>query len=133
MIVGIIFLFVSVLFLILGKAIADRVAEIELWQESIFSKFDKASFWGCKDYSWVRKDHKNKIIDWLLHNPLVFVTDIWHLANTVQRIGIYLIFLACWFIGEQSLLFYSIMVFIFVLVNVFGFHIVYHYLLKKRQ
>lgn len=134
MILYICFLTLGLLFLIFGKAVSDRVNHIDLWSESIFSKFDKSSFWGCKDYSWIRKDHPNKILNWLLHNPLVFLTDIWHLANSMQRLGIYFSMVGCWFASNLSAFeFFIYLIPAFILTNILGFHITYHYILKKRK
>jgi hypothetical protein len=97
-------LFVGAVLLGLSKAVADTVAEKPLWDKSIFNKialrfnnsYENAinSWWGCKDFTWTRKDKENKILNYLFHNQLVGLTDIWHFANTVRSVStIYILFI----------------------------------------
>ena len=87
MMVVLIMLALSGLVVGLFKAIADIVDHADTWSGSVFSKKGIGSFWGSKDFTWRRKDHPNKIIDWLLHGPLVMFTDIWHFANAMRVVG----------------------------------------------
>lgn len=118
-----------------GKAMADICDNYSVWSTSVFSSFDKESFFGSKESTYKRKDHPNPIIDWLLHNPLVFVTDIWHTANTVRRLGIYSLVVFCTHFGDLinaaiiEGLFLAIAVAVF---NMVGFHLMYHHFLRKK-
>lgn len=127
--------YLSCLLIIVGKAIADITADITAWESSIFSKFtSKDSFFGSKDFSYIRKDNPNKIINWLLHNPLVFVTDIWHLANTITRIGIYSSIVFAIFLGNlitPNVLNVASIVGSYILMNIFGFHLMFHWVMRK--
>jgi hypothetical protein len=70
------------------KAIADTCSHIDIWTDSIFNngKRKETDFLGPKDKTWIRKDHDNKILNWLFHFPLVMFTDIWHLANAINTL-----------------------------------------------
>lgn len=130
-----ILLALSLFFLTFGKAIADIVSEEDIWRKSWFSKFDINSYLGCKDYTWKRKYTNNKITTWLLSNPLVFLTDIWHLANTIQRLGLYLAIVCAIYLHQSTninLLNVSIFISIFIGINTIGFHIFYHYVFLKK-
>ena len=48
---------------------------------------------GPRDKTWIRKDHPNKVINWLLHYPLVWVTDIWHFANSINILSVIFTFI----------------------------------------
>lgn len=117
-----------------GKAVADICDNYSVWSTSVFSKFDKGSFFGSKEFTYKRKDHANPIINWLLHNPFVFVTDIWHTANTIRRVGIYSLVVFCTHFGDLinaaiiEGLYLAIAVAFF---NMVGFHLMYHSFLKK--
>lgn len=128
--VGIVLLFISVFLVFTGKAIADTVSNEVSWANSIFSKNHIESFWGSKDRTWKRKYRENKIMNYLFSTILVWTTDIWHFANTIRRIGIYLGILAA-LIVNTSLLNELIIVSTYILLNVVGFHLLYTYILKK--
>jgi len=128
--VSIIFLFISVFLVFTGKAIADTVSNEASWSKSIFSKHDIDSFWGSKDHTWKRKYRDNKIMNYLFSTLLVWTTDIWHLANTLRRLGIYLgIFLALTI--STNLLSELIIISTYIILNIVGFHVLYTYFLKK--
>ena len=119
-----------------GKAIADVTSNETHWEQSVFSKNPKDSFLGSKEHTYVRKDHDNKVIDWLLHNPLVFLTDIWHTANTIRRVGIYFAITLGIIIGKfvvLALFQIGIIILVFIIFNMLGFHIVYHYILRNKK
>jgi len=128
--VGFILLFVSVCLVFTGKAVADTVSNEVSWANSIFSKNHIESFWGSKDHTWKRKYKKDKILNYLFNTIFVFTTDIWHLANTIRRLGIYLGILAA-LIVNTTLLNELIIVSTYILLNVVGFHLLYTYILKK--
>jgi hypothetical protein len=128
--VGFILLFVSVCLVFTGKAVADTVSNEISWTNSIFSVYDIESFWGSKDHTWKRKYKEDKILNYLFNTIFVFTTDIWHLANTIRRLGIYLGILAA-LIVNTTLLNELIIVSTYILLNVVGFHLLYTYILKK--
>jgi hypothetical protein len=128
--VGFILLFVSVCLVFTGKAVADTVSNEVSWTNSIFSVYDIESFWGSKDHTWKRKYKEDKILNYLFNTIFVFTTDIWHLANTIRRLGIYLGILAA-LIVNTTLLNELIIVSTYILLNVVGFHLLYTYILKK--
>jgi hypothetical protein len=128
--VGFILLFVSVCLVFTGKAVADTVSNEISWANSIFSVYDIESFWGSKDHTWKRKYKEDKILNYLFNTIFVFTTDIWHLANTIRRLGIYLGILAA-LIVNTTLLNELIIVSTYILLNVVGFHLLYTYILKK--
>jgi len=128
--VGFIILFISVFFIFTGKAIADTVSNEVSWSNSVFGLNDIDSFWGSKDHTWKRKYKEDKILNYLFNTIFVFTTDIWHLANTVRRLGIYLGILAA-LIVNTTLLNELIIVSSYILLNVVGFHLLYTYILKK--
>ena len=128
--VGFILLFVSVCLVFTGKAVADTVSNEISWTNSIFSVYDIESFWGSKDHTWKRKYKEDKILNYLFNTIFVFTTDIWHLANTIRRLGIYLGILAD-LIVNTTLLNELIIVSTYILLNVVGFHLLYTYILKK--
>jgi hypothetical protein len=135
--ISIIILFViSILFLTIGKAISDVVSEEDIWRKSTFSKYNIDSYLGCKDYTWKRKYHTNKIINWLLSNPFVFLTDVWHLGNTFQRLGLYLSIVNGILFGLMipfNVFFICVFIGLYIVFNVIGFHIFYHYLFLKGK
>ena len=124
-----ILLTIGLLCLIFGKAVADTVAHKDLWDKSIFSRWSETSFLGPKDKTWIRKyRYKNAILKYLFSTILVATTDLWHLANTVTRVGIYLSVYAGILLSYDHAL---LVVTVFAIWNTLGFHIVYTYLLKK--
>ena len=128
--VGFILLFVSVCLVFTGKAVADTVSNEISWTNSIFSVYDIESFWGSKDHTWKRKYKEDKILNYLFNTIFVFTTDIWHLDNTIRRLGIYLGILSA-LIVNTTLLNELIIVSTYILLNVVGFHLLYTYILKK--
>ena len=132
-----ILLLLSCGFIFIGKAIADIVSNEVHWNQSILSQLGaEDSFWGHKDASWVRKDNNNLILNFLFHTILVFVTDIWHLANTFRRVGIYLSILFSILLGNAVAInfnFLSWVVLLFISLNVVGFHVFYHYVLRLKK
>ena len=129
-------LYLACVFIFLGKAIADITSNKTSWKDSIFSKNAIDSFFGSKEYTYVRKDHQNPVLNWLFHTILVPFTDIWHLGNSIRRVGIYLAVTFSMTIGnkiESPWWFYMILILVFILMNVGGFHVFYHYILRKKR
>lgn len=128
-------LYLSCFFIFIGKAIADIVSNKTHWNLSVFSKNnDEDSFWGHKDATWVRKDHDNFILNMLFHGILVFLTDIWHFANFIRRIGIYLSVIFGIMVGiylSFNILTIFLIISVYVCLNIFGFWIFYHIVLRK--
>lgn len=128
MIISTIILIIGSSLLGISKAIADTVQHIDIWSQSIFSAALETSFWGPKDKTWKRKDHKNKIINWLLHYPLVWVTDVWHCANTVNSFSIILLLVSVYYTDIHLLIIISL----FYTINSISFNLFYHLILKKN-
>ena len=131
---------ISCFFIFIGKAIADIVSDEVHWNQSIFSDWGaEDSYWGHKDASWVRKDHDNFLMNYLLHTILVFVTDIWHTANTIRRIGIYASLAFGILLGFSLSKDFDmvnnlpLIIFGFMVLNIGGFHVFYHTLLRKGK
>lgn len=137
LIFGIIGFYSACCCIFLGKAIADITSNEVHWKESIFSKKNTIdSFWGSKDHTWIRKDYENKLKNTLYHTFLVFTTDVWHLANTLRRIGIYLAIIFSMLIGNAGILNLwqqCIIILVFIMMNVVGFHVFYQYVLRKKK
>lgn len=76
-----------------SKAVSDIVSHVDLWNKSIFKKYSETSFYGPKDKTWIRKDNDNKFINFLLHYPFVFLTDIWHFSNAINNLCIIFVIL----------------------------------------
>ena len=132
--VGFIILFISVFFIFTGKAIADTVSNEVSWLNSVFGLNDIDSFWGSKDHTWKRKYKEDKILNYLFNTIFVFTTDIWHLANTIRRIGIYLAILGSLMIDiELDFGGALLIVFIYMIMNILGFHLLYTDILKYKQ
>jgi hypothetical protein len=113
----------------LSKAFADITSDIEIWNTSILSNYQADSFFGPKDETWVRKDHDNKIINWLLHGPLVWVTDIWHFANAFNIIFIILSFIVFYYAnGNINVL---LLIALFYSARQLAFNAFYHKILLK--
>ena len=145
-----------------GKAIADIVSDSSHWYHSIFSKYKIDGFWGSKERTWVRK-HKcdcikfrfesknqhlnlaintmisvlNGFLQYLFSTLLVWTTDIWHAANLMNRIGVYLAILFailvgikyCHILTAQDVV---LIVGAFAFLNTLGFHVMYTYVLRKK-
>lgn len=130
-------LIISFAFIFIGKAVADITSNETSWNKSVFSKWGtKDSFWGSKEHTYKRKDKKNKILNWLFHNPLVFVTDVWHCANTLRRIGIYSSVLFGILLGGVMVIKLKFLFWILlglIILNVVGFHVFYHIILRKKE
>ena len=114
-----------------SKAVADITSDSELWCYSIFSVYKPTSFLGPKDKTWIRKDHPNKVINWLLHYPLVWVTDIWHFANAFNIISVIFTFIIFYYAnGHVNPL---ILVACFYGMRQLVFNGFYHDILVKRK
>jgi len=104
----------------LCKAIQDTL--MFHFSTSIFknlgSWWDPSKSWQNK-YTW----STNKVVRWLLCNPLVGITDAWHLFNTIGRVSTFywLIFITTWY---YVLLIYSCYVIIF--------HVFFTYIFNKK-
>lgn len=129
MAITIIITIISASLLGISKAAADIVQHIDLWNTSIFSKALETSFWGPKDKTWIRKDHDNKILNWLLHYSLVWITDIWHFANMCNSMCIILLFV-CFHSTCISLLY---MLLLYYSTYTIMFNLFYHFIFKKHD
>lgn len=130
-------LFFSCVLVFLGKAVADIVESGTHWYQSIFSSWgEEDSFWGYKKATADRKDHDNFILNYFFHTILVPLTDVWHMANTVRRVGIYLSVTFGFLIGRLTDINHEIATYIllgYVILNMIGFHYLYHTALRKKQ
>ena len=111
-----------------SKAISDTVQHFDIWSSSVFAKALESSFWGPKDKTWIRKDNTNKIINWLLHYPLVFVTDIWHFSNMITSLSYLPVFVSIYY--TQSHIF--IILSLFYITRSLIFNLFYHLILKTK-
>lgn len=125
-----IFFILSAFLISIGKGIADITSDEPNWQKSIFSNWKIDSFFGCKDFTWERKYRQNKILNYLFTTILVFTTDIWHLANFINKIGFYLTLFSSAFLS-YTIIIKLILILLHLLINTIFFHIFYHYLLRK--
>jgi hypothetical protein len=131
--VEIIIFFIGCFFVFFGKAVSDITDNETVWSKSIFSSFPKESFFGSKEYTYIRKDHSNPLKNYLLHTIFVFVTDIWHTGNLIRHTGIYLSIAGGMLLGTNySLETLYLILSIFTFVNFIGFHLFYTYLLRSK-
>lgn len=126
-----IFFILSAFLISIGKGIADITSDEPNWQKSIFSNWKIDSFFGCKDFTWERKYRQNKILNYLFTTILVFTTDIWHLANFINKIGFYLALLTLPFI-QYTITTKLILITIHLSINTILFHLFYHNILRKK-
>lgn len=125
-------LFLLSAFLIgIGKAIADIVSDEPNWSKSIFSKKPIDSFFGCKDFTWIRKYRKNKFWNYLFTTILVFTTDIWHFANFISKGGLYLSMGLLLFLNDYNIVTNGFLVLLHLIINNMTFHLGYTYFLRK--
>lgn len=134
--VGFIILTIGCFYVFFGKAVSDISDNYTVWKTSIFSKHPKDSFFGSKEYSYVRKDHDNFILNYLFHTILVFITDIWHFGNFIRRIGIYMSIIGGILIGSiipVTLFNISLIIGGFIFINIVGFHVFYSFILRSTK
>lgn len=130
-----IYFFLSSILIFLGKTIADITALDSRWEKSWFGKFGETSYFGPKSKTSGRKDSMGtwisshtflpvKFSQYLAHTILVPLTDIWHSANTIRRIGIYLsvFFALCLCLPYDTAALYTV---IFAAINQTGFWLLY--------
>jgi hypothetical protein len=126
-------LIVSVLLIVLGKAVADIVSNEVHWKKSVFSRCDDHGFYGAKEFSSARKyKYKDKWYGYLFQTNLVWVTDLWHFANSVQRVGIYIGLLSALTIDAFDFCGPLVIILCYAAANIILFHIAYHYLLRNN-
>lgn len=126
-------LFVAALFIILSqvcKAIQDKLQ----------FHFDKSIFKGLKSkwwnpsLSWKNKHtwSKNRVIKWLLTNPLVFVTDAWHFFGFLRFLFVILALFVIFFINNLD--FWIIFTYLVVLYAKArsSFHLFFHYIFEVK-
>jgi hypothetical protein len=126
----IILLILSAFILALGKAVADIVSDESNWSKSIFSKKPIDSFFGCKDFTWERKYKTNKIWNYLSSTIFVFTSDIWHFANFISKVGLYLSMGAILMLNNDIMT-NLYLVILHLIVNNISFHLLYTYFLRK--
>jgi len=115
----------------ISKALADITDHSDNWNGSVLSvNYKDNSFFGPKDKTWVRKDHNNKIINWLLHYPLVWLTDIWHLSNSFRTLGYFLVLF-----GFYKMLNFNFItcLLVYYTTKQLLFNLFYHYILIKNE
>jgi len=131
--VGYILFYLGIFFTAGGKSIADIVADVTHWGQSVFNNCDIEGFFGCKDHTWDRKKRKNIYLNYLFSTILVWTTDIWHFANMVSRLGIYISLLGVFLIGTIGLQSIILHMSIYVSVNILFFHLMYTYFLVRKD
>lgn len=72
----------------ISKAIQDKISFH--WDKSVFSKIKnpKVVQWFNPETSWKNKYEwfpNNKVLTWLISNPLVSITDAWHLFGLLKN------------------------------------------------
>jgi hypothetical protein len=120
----------SAIIIAIGKAIADITSDEPNWSKSIFSKKPIDSFFGCKDFTWERKYKTNKIWNYLSSTILVFTSDIWHFANFISKVGLYLSLGAILMLNNDIMTNLHLVI-LHLIVNTISFHLLYTYLLRK--
>lgn len=139
------FLVISILLLVytIAKATVELSYSKDVWQGSylywiatkLLGKSDQealTSYFGPNDHTWKRKDHDNKVVNYLRHTIFVFTTDIWHGADTLATAAIIgiptaiLFYLTTW---QFALLFF---VATYALYTLF-FHSAYTFWLKIQS
>jgi hypothetical protein len=110
----------------ISKASADIVSHIDIWKKSIYNKYDELSFYGPKDKTWIRKDRVNKVLNYLLHNQLVFITDIWHFSNFINNLYVIFTMIVVIYYNDYYL------VLVYWLVRLLTFPLFYHYIMKRK-
>lgn len=109
------------------KAISDIVDHIDIWKGSVFSRFNETSFFGPKDITWERKDHKNRFINYLQHTILVFITDVWHFSNFINNLCyIFVLLITIYYFNYYFII-------IYIILRPMIFHIFYHYILVLNE
>ena len=130
--VGMFIFFIGCFFVFFGKAVSDITDNETVWGKSIFNKFPKESFFGSKEYTYIRKYHSNPIKNYLLSTIFVFTTDIWHTGNLIRHTGIYLSIAGGMLLGTKySLETLYILLSLFTCINLLGFHLFYTYFLRR--
>lgn len=74
----------------ISKAIQDKLQFH--YHKSIFSKVKNQNWWN-PELSWKNKwtwFPKSKILTWLIANPLVALTDAWHLFGLIRDFSLFL-------------------------------------------
>jgi hypothetical protein len=125
--VTVLFIF-SALLVALAKGVEDITADEPNWNRSVFSRWSITGFWGPKDFTWRRKYSSNRL--WNLFSTTLFValSDVWHLANLLRRVGYYLAIATIIFLDQPWLWLGAHLV-----INTLVFHLAYHYILRKRS
>ena len=118
----------SALLVALAKGIEDITSDEPNWNRSVFSRWSITGFWGCKDFTWRRKYSSNRL--WNLFSTTLFValSDVWHLANLLRRVGYYLAIATVIFLDQPWL-----WLVVHLTINTLVFHLAYHYILRKRK
>ena len=105
--------------LVLVSSIAKAIMDTLQFHFST-SVFKNTGSWFNPSTSWQNKYNwsKNKVITWLISNPLVALTDAWHFFGLIQR--------ACLFGCLLSFFFFPPTHWWFVLILYAEFAIVFH-------
>lgn len=141
--------YLCVLLTTLGKAISDIVSDETNWKRSIFFRYKIDSYFGCKDNTYHRKykpiqlksnvgisKYINQFIAFSYRTLFVFLSDIWHLGNTISRGGYYFALLFAFMIGYSygiNIIHALLLVCGFAAINIFGFHFFYHWGLRSKS
>ena len=78
------------------------------------------------DQTWVRKDKDNKLLNWLLHYPLVWLSDLWHFANAINALALIIMLVLGLHLDYQI-----VIPIVFYVVMNSTFNLFYHWVLKK--
>lgn len=128
----------------IADVLHDRSSSIATWRTSILKIItvdllkmteEKAvnSFFGSKDYTWDRKHNDNiGVFSKLKKSIFVMFTDIWHLSDTIKRIGIHYIMFSLLVVFLPFLSALLLTVFNYI-VFAFIFHINYTYVLSTGK
>ena len=116
----------------LAEAVEEITGDFTQWKTSIFRKFTEAlnryylsSFFKSAQESYTRKDHLNKVINFLKHTILVGFTDIWHFSDLVKNFILF-------FLTPVTLFGFKAMYITipFYLLQTMSFHFNYHWTLR---
>ena len=109
----------------ISKAIMDKLAFH--FERSVFS--NTTSWWNPKK-SWENKytwSKGKKFLQWILSNPLVFITDAWHFFQAVFSVSI----VSCFFVAGMFLPWWTSIV--LYVSNRIIFHIFFTWVFERKN
>jgi hypothetical protein len=114
----------------LAKACSDSIISFK-WYSSYWSRFNVNGYFGISNNqknAW----SFNPLLNWLLRNPLVFLADFWHGANTIQIISqIASLYFALSLPIDMNQIWYIVIG--YWLLRTSTFHIFYTYIFLKKE